>query len=94
MLNTGLIFTSKFVRTLFKITYNDQEIKGNESANIEEKLVAYGFESFMFVFEGTVKLFGHLAILIPYSILYFCLLPVFCLTKIWKYVPGPLTVFY
>jgi len=48
----------------------------------------------MFVFEGSVKLFGHLVILIPYSILYFCLLPVFCLTKIWKYVPGPLTVFY
>lgn len=64
------------------------------TANINAKLVAYGFESFEFVFEATVKLFGHAAILIPYTLIYFCLFPILCLTKTWKFFPGPLTVFY
>jgi len=64
------------------------------TANINSKLVAYGFENFEFVFEGTVKLFGNIAILVPYTILYFCLCPIMCLAKIWKKFPSPLGVFY
>ena len=66
----------------------------NLTANINSKLVAYGFESFEFVFEATVKLFGHAAILIPYTLIYFLIFPILCFTKIWKYFPGPLTIFY